>query len=355
MGNADPGGRMPIIVNDFVVDDSITVARVTDEYNLKAIEFIIENRKKPFFIYFSHTRPHAPWIPNPSFAGKSAGGVYGDMVEEVDASVGLITKKLEELGLVDNTIIIFTSDNGAAITEDQRYGSNLPFRGGKGTTWEGGHRVPGIFYWPARVTEGKICDEIVTIMDIFPTISHLAGIKIPEDLVLDGQNIWPLLTYERGNELQEKMLLYYNGFNLQAIRMNNWKMHLPREEKMLVWWESGIRELKEPLLFNIETDSHESINLASEHPEIVKRLLDEANEVTNKLGSWDIQGSEQKEIISYMDDRTTLQILRSQQNHQNMGVSKLDPTIPEINVYYWEIAKENRHKKLLQQSMMKNN
>jgi arylsulfatase A-like enzyme len=346
VGNAFPGGRIPLLENETVVDDSVTVATVTDHYNARAIEFIKDNKENPFFIYFAHTRPHAPWIPNPRFAGISAGGVYGDMVEELDASVGEVLAVLEELEIDKKTLVIFTSDNGAAITEDQRYGSNLPFRGGKGTTWDGGHRVPGIFMWPGMVPAGEVCDQMATVMDLLPTIKTLVGGALPDDLFIDGNNIWLLLSGENKTEQQGEKFYYYNGLNLQAIREDNWKLHLPREEKMLVWWDGGRRDLKDPLLFNLERDSSESINVAAEHPDIVNRLLNQASGIRDKLGSWDTPGSEQKDIEHLLNDRTTLQILRSQQNHQNMGVSKLDTTTPEINLYYWEIAKGNRREKL---------
>ena len=187
-GNAFPSGRIPLMENSRVVQDSITVATVTDEYNSRAIEFIKENKGTPFFIYFAHTRPHAPWIANPAFSGKSEGGVYGDMVEELDASVGLIMKTLEEQGLEKKTLIIFTSDNGAAVTEDQRYGSNLPFRGGKGNTWDGGLRVPGIFYWPGQIDSG-IVSNMATTLDLLPTIANLANVDLPAGLKIDGRNI----------------------------------------------------------------------------------------------------------------------------------------------------------------------
>ncbi|MBL7111760.1 MAG: sulfatase [Bacteroidales bacterium] len=346
VGNAFPDGRIPLIENEIVVDDSVTVATVTDHYNSRAIEFIKENKENPFFIYFAHTRPHAPWTPNPRFDGTSDGGVYGDMVEELDASVGEVIAVLKDLELDEKTLVIFTSDNGAAITEDQRYGSNLPFRGGKGTTWDGGHRVPGIFYWPGKIAAGEVSNQMATVMDLLPTIKNMAGAELPDDRVIDGYNIWPLLSGDDKTEQPGQSFYYYNGFNLQAIRDGKWKLHLPREEKMLVWWESGLRDLKDPLLFNLDNDSSESINVADENPQVVNRLLDQAQKVRNELGSWDIPGTGQKDIERLLNDRTTLRILRSHQDHQNLGVSKLDTTTPEINLYYWEIAKENRRKKL---------
>ena len=346
VGNAFPSGRIPLIEDGRIVQDSITVATVTDEYNSRAIEFMNENKSTPFFIYFAHTRPHAPWIPNPAFAGKSEGGVYGDLVEELDASVGKITETLKKLDLEKHTLIIFTSDNGAAITADNRYGSNLPFRGGKGTTWDGGLRVPGIFYWPGQIDSGVICNTFVSTLDLLPTIANLTSIELPDVLKIDGKDISPLLINGCKEKYSDDKFYYYNGENLQAVREGKWKLHLPREEKMLVWWESGMRELKNPMLFNIESDSSEIHDVAAENPEIVSHLLEMARKVRNELGSWDKPGTGQKDIENMLNDRTTLQILRTQQNHQHMGVSEMDSTVPEINKYYWGIAKEGRRKKL---------
>lgn len=348
-GNSFPGGRMPLIENDQVINDSISVAVVTDRYTEKAIEFISENRKNPFFIYFAHTRPHAPLIANPAFAGRSKGGVYGDMVEELDASVGLLMKALKELGLEENTLVIFTSDNGATVTSDQKYGSNAPLRGGKASTWDGGHKVPTIFYWPGKISPGKHSNHFSTNMDLLPTISYLSGTQLPGSLKVDGNNLWPLIEGTANITEENDTFFYYNGLNLQAVKKGKWKLHLPREEKMLVWWESGLRELKDPLLFDLQADPTEVNNIAAYHPEVVAQLVTLALSAQSSLGDWDRVGSDQKDIKRYLNDRAGLQSLRTQQNHQNLGKSKLDDTTDSLVRYYWKIAVENRRNKIQSQ------
>jgi len=342
--NAFPDGRMPLIENDQVLDDSISVAIVTDRYTEKAIEFISENRKKPFFIYFAHTRPHGPLIPNPAFDGVSKGGAYGDLVEELDASVGLLMEALNEMGLEKNTLIIFTSDNGAIFNVDQKYGSNAPLRGGKGNTWEGGHKVPTIFYWPGTIPSGEYFDQFSTNMDLLPTVSYLAGAQLPESLKIDGNNLWPLIEGSEDVLSGNDVFFFYNGLNLQAVREGKWKLHLPRDEKMLVWWESGLRDLKSPMLFDLQIDPNELNDVAAEYPEVIEHLTSLAQDTRDKLGDWEHPGREQKYIGSYLDDRAGLQSLRTQQNHQHLGVSDLDPTTDSLNRYYWKIAVENRRK-----------
>lgn len=348
-GNSFPGGRMPLIENDHVIDDSISVAIVTDRYTEKAIDFITKNKENPFFIYFAHTRPHAPLIPNPAFAGRSKGGPYGDLVEELDASVGLLMEALNEMGLEKNTLIIFTSDNGALFTVDQKYGSNAPLRGGKGNTWEGGHKVPAIFYWPGTIPSGEYSDQFSTNMDLLPTVIYLAGAQLPESLKVDGHNLWPLIEGSENVISGNDVFFFYNGLNLQAVREGKWKLHLPRDEKMLVWWESGLRDLKSPMLFDLQIDPNELNDVAEKHPEVIAHLTSLAQDTRVKLGDWELPGREQKDIGSYLDDRAGLQSLRTQQNHQHLGVSNLDPTTDSLNRYYWEIARENRRKFLQSQ------
>ena len=309
-GNAIPGGRIPLINNETVIDPEMTVATITDKYIDKTIEFL------------------APWIAHPRFEGKSAGGIYGDMVEEVDASTGRILQALKDLNLDEDTLVVFASDNGAAYTPDQRYGSNLPCRGGKAMTWDGGQREPGIFRWPGQIPPGQISDEMINIMDIFPTFTKLAGVKLPTDRVIDGADIWPLLTGVKNAKSPHKVFYYYHGLNLQAVREGKWKLHLPRERKNLVWWDGGLLDLKEPMLFDLQADIGEKNDVAAQHPDVVKRLLQLANKARNELGSWDKPGYDQKPIRHLMDDRIGLGVIRNQQGHDKLGIRKIDPTIP---------------------------
>ncbi len=318
-GNSSPDGSLVLLENDGIVEIDANITTSTEHYTRNAIDFIRENKDKPFFIYFPHNRPHFPMMANPRFEGKSRAGVYGDLVEEIDWSTGEILQALKEFDLDDNTLVIFTSDNGAANNPDQKYGSNLPFRNGKGSTFEGGFREPAIFRWPGKIPAGEVIDEMANSMDLLPTLANLAGVKLPSDRIIDGADIWSLLSGDKSIQWPERTFFYYNGLNLQAIRQGKWKLHLPRTPEMLVWWDGGQRELDKPILFNLDADPGETQDVAAEYPDIVKHLLKLTKNVRKELGSWKKKGSDQKQIEHLMNDRRRLRHLRTHQNHQNMG------------------------------------
>jgi len=299
------------------------IRTITDTYTDLAIKFMKENKENPFFIYFAHNRPHFPMIPNPRFAGQSEGGIYGDLVEEVDNSCGRLFKAIKELGLDDNTMVIFASDNGAAATPDNQYGSNAPSRGGKGNTWDGGHRSPAIFRWPGKIAAGQTSDGLTNLMDILPTLCYAADVDLPNDRVIDGANILPLLKEPQTAKSPHDTLYYYSGFNLQAVRKGKWKLHLPRDRSMLCWWEGGgMMEVDKPILFDIKNDKGETNDVADQHPEVVAEILKLAEEVRHELGSSKKAGYDQKDITDYMDDRSGLAHIRNQQNFRELGKRK---------------------------------
>ena len=326
-------GKIPLIENEQLLIPEMTVDTVTEYYTKRAVQFIKENKSRPFFLYLSHTRVHYPLLPNPKFEGNSGNGPYGDMVEELDWSTGEVIQALEAAGVADNTLVIFTSDNGAVLVPDLKAGLNLPFRGGKFTTWEGGHKVPAIFRWPDKIPPHEI-NYMATLMDIFPTVAHIVGADTPADRKIDGRNIADLLlNAEHGKSLPQQFY-YYNGFNLQAVRRGHWKLHLPRTEEMLVWWDhlwwkhpEELSLFRKPLLFDLDSDPAETTDLAHKHPQVVDQLLALAEKVRAELGSWEQEGSEQKDIKEYLDDRSGLRLVRTQQNHENMGQVKIDPSV----------------------------
>ncbi len=317
VGNTHPDGSTPLLEDDSIVDPDAHVTTITEHFTQRAVEFIHADPQRPFFIYLSHTRAHAPWMPNPRFAGQSLAGVYGDMVEEIDWSTGMVLGALEDAGLAADTLVIFTSDNGSAPAST--YGSNGPFRGGKGSTFEGGLRVPCIMRWPARIAAGAVSGAMVNAMDLLPTIANLAGATLPSDRLIDGTDLRPVLFGDRLEGMHDRVFYYYNGLNLQAVREGQWKLHLPRTPEMLVWWESGLRDLEEPLLYDLSKDPGETQDVAAAHPDIVTRLMAEAAHARAELGSWDQPGTGQHTITHLMDDRRSLRHLRSQQDHQAMG------------------------------------
>ncbi len=317
VGNTNPDGSTPLLEDDGIVDPDAHVTTVTEHFTRRAVEFIRAKPGRPFFLYLPHTRAHAPWMPNPRFAGRSQGGVYGDMVEEMDWSTGEILDALVDTGIAADTLVIFASDNGSS--PSAAYGSNGPLRGGKGSTFEGGMRVPCIMRWSARITAGRTSHAMANAMDLLPTIATLAGAQLPEDRIIDGIDLGPLLYGDASMTAGTRVFYYYNGLNLQAVREGRWKLHLPRRTEMLVWWETGLRELAEPLLFDLNEDPGESRDVASQHPGIVQRLLAEAARARDELGSWERAGRDQRRIRHLMDDRRRLRHLRTQQGHHNLG------------------------------------
>jgi arylsulfatase A-like enzyme len=239
------------------------------------VEFITENRDRPFFLFLSYTKPHRPVMPSDEFRGTSDHGLYGDAVEEIDWSVGEVMQTISGLGLDEQTFVIFTSDNGpwirGAYKRKVKGGSTGPLRGGKGTAWEGGLRVPMIAKWPGRLPGGQTRDGIATIMDIFPTLIGLAGAELPGDRVIDGKDFLGYLEGQAG--APHDVFYYYFRSHLFAVREGEWKLHMYKREA-----PEADREMEKPVLceppelYNLISDSGESANVAAQHPEIVARL-----------------------------------------------------------------------------------
>ncbi len=233
-------------------------------YTEEAIQFLWDQREKPFFLYMPHSAVHFPLYPGEAFQGKSGNGLYGDWVEEVDWSVGKILDTVRELGLAEKTLVLFTSDNGGSL----RHGAvNTPLRGGKGSTWEGGMRVPTIAWWPGQIPADTSTDAVTGMLDILPTFVKLAEGKVPTDRVIDGRDVWPLLSGETGATSSHNVFHFYRGLKLEAVREGPWKYHLQRNE-----------------LYHLEQDLSESQNVAKEHPQVVARLREVAVSMEGDLG-----------------------------------------------------------------------
>lgn len=255
---------LPLLRNETVIEEEPDQAFITQRYTDESIRFIKEHKDGPFFLYLAHTMPHWPQYSSPEFAGKSENGKWGDAVEEIDWSTGEILNTLKELEIDQNTMVVFLSDNGGALHHGA---SNDPLRGGKGTTWEGGHRVPFIAWQPGRIEADSESNELATSMDLLPTFAALAGEKLPEDRVIDGKDIWPLLSGEPGAKTPHDAYFYYFKGELKAVRSGKWKLRVasPRHGRN-----------EEPLparaLYDLEADISESNNVIDQHPEVVKRL-----------------------------------------------------------------------------------
>lgn len=278
LGN--PLGKNPrVLFKDFIwgdgypplpfIENKTFIKRILPEdqqsvvslYTKKAINFIQNNYQQPFFLYLAHTAVHWPYYPGKEFRGHSSNGVYGDWVEEMDWSVGKILEIVKELGIDKNTLIIFTSDNGA-----NGPGSNLPLRGEKNSIWEGGVRVPFIARWPEKIIPETRCDAVTGMIDILPTFVKLAGGEAPKDRKIDGKDIWPLLSGEICPSPHD-VFYYYLTLKLEAVRMGNWKLHLRTGN-----------------LYNLESDISERNNVADKNEEIVREIEALANEMDSDLG-----------------------------------------------------------------------
>jgi arylsulfatase A-like enzyme len=257
-----PKPMVPLMHNEEVVEFPADQSTLTQRYTEAAIQFINKNRESPFFLYFPHTMPHIPLAVSEEFKGKSARGFYGDAIEEIDWSVGQIMKSLEELGLTEKTMIIFASDNGPWNLANGHGGCALPLRGFKFQTYEGGMRVPAIMRWPGTIPAGRVCSEITATIDLFPTIAHITGADLPSDRIIDGENIWPIISGMEGATTPHEYYYYYRGNTLEAVRGGEWKL---RRQKDLIE------------LYNLESDISEQHNLAEEQPDIVERLTQKAD------------------------------------------------------------------------------
>ncbi|MEN8227664.1 MAG: sulfatase [Bacteroidota bacterium] len=279
---------LPLIENDTVVEAPVDLATTTRRYVKEAIRFITENQDKPFFLYFPHNLPGSRAIPivDKKFAGKSANGPWGDAIEEIDWSVGQIIKRVKELGLEKNTIIVFTSDNGApqGLSGSSKGGSNEPFSGAGYTTMEGGMRVPAIVKWSGSIPEGRSNDELCTMMDWLPTFADLAGAQISQDRIIDGKNIWPLLSGDESAKTPYKVFYYYFMDQLQAVREGNWKLHLAWDNKYDGIYKSKLYGNSKLQLVDLGNDVKEEYDVSEQYPEVVERLLQYAETISKELG-----------------------------------------------------------------------
>ncbi|NNE94252.1 MAG: sulfatase [Verrucomicrobiales bacterium] len=282
---------LPLVENETVIEAPADQSTLTKRYTEKAVEFIEQNHENPFFLYLPHTFPHLPLFASPDFLGKSANGTYGDSVEEIDWSTGQILDCLDRLKLGDNTIVIFTSDNGS---NGRNGGSNAPLSGNKGSTMEGGMRVPMIARWPGKIPAGSTCEELSTTMDFLPTFCAISGAKLPEAKI-DGHDIRPLLFGEDGAKSPYKAFLYYRRRQLQAIRWGDWKWHLPLEHTFPRWTDSKQRAKGKPgKLVNLRIDLAEEHDVSSENPEVMKKMKELAAKPVAELGNEANEGSEQR-------------------------------------------------------------
>ena len=289
---------LPLLENETVIEAPVDRNLLTRRYTQRALEFMEQNRARPFFLYLPHAMPGSTRNPFASerFKGKSRNGPWGDSVEELDWSTGRILDKLVELELDRHTLVIWTSDNGAPLSSDgdgPERGSNAPLFGRGYTTAEGAFRVPAIAWWPDRIGPGTVCRELATTMDLLPTLTRLAGGEPPRDRILDGHDIRPLLFAEPSAVSPYEAFYYYDRDQLHAVRQGPWKLFVPLDSFRRHPHFKDERPV-EPLLFNLVGDVGSSRNVAPELPEIVERLMVLAEQARVDLGDRGRPGSNQR-------------------------------------------------------------
>jgi arylsulfatase A len=271
---------LPLMENEKTLETNPDQTRLITRFTEKALEFIEENKDDAFFLYLAHPMPHVPLFVSDKYEGKSKRGLYGDVIMEIDWSVGQVLKKLKADGIDDNTLVVFTSDNGPWLAYGIDGGSAGPLREGKGTSFEGGMRVPGIFRWPGKIKAGSRTSAVAANMDLLPTFAELAGATPPTDRVIDGRSLWPLLSGQTDDSPHEAYF-YYGGSgrrnpraNLRAVRVDQWKLFVRR---------GANGQFTATELYNLHEDVSEKFNRLERHPEIASRLLETAQKFNNDL------------------------------------------------------------------------
>lgn len=268
---------VPLIRGNDEIERPVDQSTLTKRYTEEALKFIKQNSDKHFFLYLAHTMPHVPLSRSEDFADVSLRGLYGDAVEEIDWSVGEIIKELRELGIDKNTLVVFTSDNGPWVTQKLNGGSAGILSGEKGNTFEGGLRVPAVFWWPGTINPDVIMNAATT-MDLFPTFSALAGIPMPKDHIYDGYDLSKVV-YGTGRS-ERDVVFYYRGTRVFAVRKGEFKAHFITKTAYGVMDE---KVLDQPLLFNLNHDPAEQYNLAKEYPEIISEIRNVLRDHLNTL------------------------------------------------------------------------
>lgn len=289
---------LPLYENERIVDAEVTAEdqqTLTKRYTEHACDFIARNTTRPFFLYVPHSMPHVPLFVSGEFAGRSGAGLYGDVIEEIDWSVGRIVEELERRGLRERTLVIFASDNGPWLSYGDHAGTTGGLREGKGTSWEGGVRVPFIVNWPGHVASGKTIDAPAMTIDVLPTLASATGAARGDThmkIGVDGVDLWPLLTSGDETATESRALaFYYNANDLEAVRRGRWKLVLPHSYRTLAGRAGNggapgpYKQVKSGLeLYDLVADPPETRDLAAERPEIVEAMSRDVEEFRRDLG-----------------------------------------------------------------------
>ncbi|TMU54562.1 sulfatase [Flagellimonas algicola] len=291
--------------NEKVIDTLTEQSQLTTQITERSVDFIKRNKDNPFFLYVPHPQPHVPLFVSEKFKGKSERGLYGDVIMEIDWSVGEINKALKENGLEDNTIVIFTSDNGPWLSYGNHAGSALPLREGKGTAWEGGQREPFIMKYPEKLKAGKVIEAPMMAIDVLPTIAEFTGADLPTKTI-DGKSAVKLLTRESEDSPQKAYFFYYRVNEMFGVRYGKWKLYFPHRYRTMDGQAPGkdgqpgdyrMIDMEEIELYDVVNDVGETKNVADEHPDIVAEIKLMANGMRQKLGDalLGLEGTETRE------------------------------------------------------------
>ena len=290
---------LPLIENEAIINPKVMPddqKNLTTWYTQRAVSFIERSKDRPFFLYLAHSMPHVPLFVSEKFDGKTQGGAYGDVIAEIDWSVGQVLEAIQKNGLDEKTLVIFTTDNGPWLLYGDHGGSSGPLREGKGTAFEGGVRVPFIARWPGKIPAGALCHEPAMNIDLLPTVARLIGTgkadspQRTETVPIDGKDIWPLLAGDPGARSPHEALYFYWIDQLHAVRSGRWKLHLPHTYPTITEpGRGGSRgesraEKTDLSLYDLEADIGETKNLAAEHPQVVEALMRHVERARADLG-----------------------------------------------------------------------
>ena len=293
--------HLPLIDGNKIINPKVTPEdqeALTTQYTERAVKFIEENKEKPFFVYLPHSMVHVPLYVSDKFKGKSKRGLFGDVMMEVDWSVGQILDTLRKHGLDKNTLVVFTSDNGPWLSYGDHAGTAGPLREGKGTMFDGGCRESTLMWWPGTIPADSVCETPAMTIDLLPTIATLIGAKLP-DHKIDGKDIWPIIAGQEGAKSPHEAYYFYYGSQLQAVRMGDWKLHFPHGYRTMAGKPggtggipNGYSQAKIGLsLFNLRNDIGEENDVSKDHPEVVKKIQELAEKMRADLGDGKRKGN----------------------------------------------------------------
>lgn len=289
---------LPLFENEKVIDAEVTPedqTQLTTRYTEHAVKFIGQSKDKPFFLYLAHSMPHVPLYVSDKFAGKSKRGLFGDVIMEIDWSVGKVMEALDNNGVADNTLVVFTSDNGPWLSYGRHAGSAGPLREGKGTCWEGGVRVPCLMRFPGRIPAGASSDAMAMTIDLLPTIAGLTGAELPKHHI-DGRDLWPVFSGQKDAANPHACYAHwYENNQLQAVTSGDgrWKLQLPHGYRTMAGQEPvpgpkpgkyQQRKINAPELYDLKADVSETKDVSAQHPDVMAKMMQFATEARLKLG-----------------------------------------------------------------------